>query len=1001
VALPPGCAADRDAVRIDADRNGSVIAMRCRVLGPVELVDGDARGARLSPMRRRLLAVLLVHAGDAVSADRLVDQLWPDEPPADAAASLHAHVSRLRAALRSVRVDGSPELVTTPTGYRLVIADDQLDATRFERLVAMARTSPDTGTAVDLLDEALGLWRGPAYAEFADEQFAAAEAARLSELRLGAVEQRAELLLALGRHAELLAPLERFTAEHPLRERARAALMRAQYRSGRAADALAVFRDLRERLVTELGIEPSPALQRLHAELLAQRPEAAAAPDAPAASLPVPVTSFVGREAEVAAVSAALREARLLTLTGVGGVGKTRLALAVAAAVERSYPDGVRFCELAPVAEPAAVAPAVATALGVARPGRGTAEDGVVAALRGRCLLLVLDNCEHLVDAAGRLAHRLIAECPRVTVLATSRQPLAVNGEHRRPVAPLPLPTADDPGPAVQLFADRAAAADPAFDPAAEAATAAEICRRLDGVPLAIELAAARAAVLGPGELARRLDQRFRLLSSGPRTSQRHRSLAALVDWSYELLSPVERTVFARLSVFTGSFTLHAAEEVCSGDGIERGDVAAIVGELADRSLVVVDRAGHTPRYRLLETLRQYGSDRLAAADAAGRVRHRFVAHFLKIAECAEPHLRGRDEAYWVARLDRELDNLRGAHHRALESGDLDAAVRLPVALHYYAHFRIRSEIPTWAERALDLPGVGAHRLLAPLCGTAAEGAGNRGDLARARELADRGLLAAGGETEAALRPLETHAVVALYEGRLRDCAVAAERVRRIAEAAGEPFHVAFGLLHEALACAYAGDRAAAGELADAAARYARAAGNPSQLAWAAYAHGEALADDDPDRALGHFEECIARAEPVRNAMVIGVAQVAVSAVRSRHGSTIAALRSFRDVIEHWRHVDDRTHQWTTLRNLTELLARVHADEAAAVLHGAVTHPGSGAPAFGSGRRRLAATAAELTARLGESAFAAATLRGAALSAEEVATFACAEIERAIAQREP
>ena len=363
-------------------------------------------------------------------------------------------------------------------------------------------------------------------------------------------------------------------------------------------------------------------------------------PAPPARNLPAPVTSFVGREADVAAVSAALRKARLLTLTGVGGVGKTRLALAVAAASEASYPDGARLCELAPVAEPDAVPAAVATALGVTQPG-GTTEDSVVAALHHRCLLLVLDNCEHLVEAAGRLAYRLIAECPRVTVLATSRQPLAVDGEHRRLVAPLPLPAPDDPGPAVQLFADRAGAVDPTYNHGDEAATAAEICRRLDGVPLAIELAAARVAVLGPAELARRLGQRFRLLSSGPRTTRRHRSLEAVVDWSYELLTPAERSVFARLSVFAGSFTLRAAEDVCGADGIDRGDVTAIVVELAERSLVVVDRTGPTPRYRLLETLRQYAAARLAEGDAARRTRHRYVAHYLDIAERAEPHLRG------------------------------------------------------------------------------------------------------------------------------------------------------------------------------------------------------------------------------------------------------------------------------------------------------------------------------------------------------------------------
>ncbi len=969
--------------------------MEFQVLGPVAIVDDQHEVVPVSTMRRRLLAALLVHAGEPVSVDSLVDLLWPAGPPAGAVASLHAHVSRLRATLRSVSAGGVPALVTGPAGYQLRLDADQLDATRFERLVQRATADPGTPAASEGLDAGLALWRGSAYGEFADEPFARAEATRLSELRLGAVEQRAETGLALGRHTELVAPMLRFTAEHPLRERAHAALMLALYRSGRQADALAVFRELRRRLVTDLGLEPSAALQQLEADLLAQRREIDGQPPSspvePERRLPEPVTSLLGRDNDVAAVLDSLRSARLLTLTGVGGVGKTRLALAAAATSAGGYPDGTVLCELAAVADPEAVAPAVATTLGITQQAAATVEDSVVAGLRGRRLLLVLDNCEHVIDAAGRLAQRVAASCPQVTVLATSRQPLAIDGERRWGVDPLSAEVA------ARLFAERAAAVDPGFDGAAESDAIAEICRRLDGVPLAIELAAARVAALGASELARRLDHRFGLLTAGPRGTGRHRTLRAVVDWSYELLPDAERAVFDGLSVFAGSFTLDAAEAVCCGDGVAREDVAGLVAELTDRCLVVVDRSGSEPRYRLLETLRQYAGQRLAERGEATEVARRFVAYYLELAERAEPHLRGRQEAHWVAVLDRELDNSRAAHRHALEWPDPDAAVRLPVALHYYAHFRLRSEIASWAESALALPGAGRHRLHPELCGTAAEGAGNRGDLARARELADRGLGAAAGHPGAAQRSLETHAAVALYEGRLEDSVGYVHRWLAATEAAGEHFHSAFGYLHQALAHSYGGRGAAARPRVAAAERAAAAAGNPTQLAWSAYVRGETLADDDPDGAIAHLEDAIVRAEAVRNSFVAGVARVSLSALRSRHGSATTALRSFREVIEHWQQLGDWTHQWTTLRNLAELLARIGADEAAAVLHGAVTHPRTGAPAFGAGEHRLAAVAATLAQRLGAESFAAVARRGADLGEDEVVGHALTEIDRVLA----
>ncbi|MDN5855809.1 MAG: hypothetical protein L0K86_23805, partial [Actinomycetia bacterium] len=605
----------------------------------------------------------------------------------------------------------------------------------------------------------------------------------------------------------------------------------------------------------------------------------------------------------------------------------------------------------------------------------------------------VLDNCEHVVDAAGRLAQRVAASCPQVTVLATSRQPLAVDGERRWIVEPLSTEMA------TRLFTDRAAEMDPGFDPGADPGAVTEICRRLDGVPLAVELAAARVAALGARELARRLDQRFGLLTAGPRGTARHRTLRAMVDWSYDLLPDPERAVFDRLSAFAGSFTLDAAEQVCGDSDVAHDEIAGMVAELTDRCLVVADRSGPEPRYRLLETLRQYAAQRLAERGEADEVAGRFVAHYLDLAERAEPHIRGPAEARWVDTLDRELDNLRAAQHHALRLPDPNAAVRLPVALHYYAFHRLRSEVATWAESALALPGTERHPLFAALCGTAAEGAGNRGDLSRARELADRGLAAARGDQQAAQRSLETHAAIALYEGRLDDCQGYARRWLASTEPAGEHYHTAFGHLHLALASSYGGDERAARSSAVTTRGHAEAAANPTQLAWSAYAQGETLSDDDPDLGLAYLQEAVQRAESVHSRFAAGVARVALSALRSRHGSVPDALQSFREVIEHWQQLGDWTHQWTTLRNLTGLFTRTGADEAAAILHGAVAHVRTGAAAFGAQQQQLADVADTLTERLGMDGFDAAAARGAGLTDGEVVDYALTEIDHTLTER--
>jgi predicted ATPase/DNA-binding SARP family transcriptional activator len=601
--------------------------MRLRVLGTLEAVDasGDAQPVRSAGLRR-LLALLLVHAGTVVSVDRITDVLWGDDPPANPTNALHNLVFRLR------KVVGGG-LVTRAPGYVLQQPAGATDASQFEDLVVKARdaaTADQPGQAAALLDEALALWRGEAYAEFADEDFARAEAARLDELRVTAIEDRIDAELALGDHTGAAVRAETLISAHPLRERPHAQLMLALYRGGRQTDALAAYRDYHDRLDKDLGLTPSASLQQLHADILRQDPALDRAPPSgaaapPAGNIPALLTSLIGRERELASLSATLQRTRVVTVTGVGGVGKTLLALHAAAGA-RGFQDGAWLVDLASIRDHATVADAISTTLGVQqRKGLNVAER-LVEYLRPKCLLLVLDNCEHVIDGVALLANAIVGGCPLVTVLTTSREPLGLAGEHLRPLAPLPVPPdgmtdieAAAAVPSVQLLVDRAVALAPGFALRPDNLTAvSEICRRLDGLPLAIELAAPKLRAMSPGEVASRLHARFSMLRSGRRiAAERQRTLWNLVDWSYNLLEDQQRRVFERISVFAGAFTLAAAGQVCrgAGDGLDHHEVADIVVSLVDRSMVVAhvaDTPGSgTSRYALLETLRAYGWERL------------------------------------------------------------------------------------------------------------------------------------------------------------------------------------------------------------------------------------------------------------------------------------------------------------------------------------------------------------------------------------------------------
>ncbi|HEX2316224.1 MAG TPA: BTAD domain-containing putative transcriptional regulator [Thermomonospora sp.] len=708
--------------------------MRFGVLGPVTVWTQAGEQVRVPEVKvRTLLAVLLARRGRPVAVERLVDEIWGDEPPVRPVPALHRKVWQLRRALEEAERGARSLVESRPPGYLLRVSDDAVDADRFQRLTGQARGTADPRTRADLLTEALALWRGPAYADFADEEFTRAEAARLEEERLLALEDRAEAWLESGEYRAVVGELSGLVRRWPARERMRAAHMRALYHLGRQSEALNGFHELRAHLREELGVDPEPGIVALYQSMLEQRPPPGA--PSPATNVPEPFTALVGRDGQVDEVRRLVESSRLVTLTGPGGVGKTRLAVETARHLLGSCRDGVWLVELAGAAVPGGAVERVAAVLGVrddagfspvARSAsQGDELDRLVAALRARRMLLVLDNCEHIVGQVADLVGTLLRAAPEVRVLATSREPLGHPGEVVWTVPPLALPDPEhDADPAVvarsgavRLFVARAAAAAPGFAlDSGNAEDVARLCRRLDGVPLALELAATRVRALGVRGVLSRLDDRFRLLASGLRGApSRQQTLRAVMDWSWDLLGPDERVLFRRVAVFGECFTLEATEAVCSEPPLRAGEVAALLARLVDRSLVVAVPDDHGGvRYRLLESVAEYGVERLREAGELACLRRRHAHWYTELAEAAARRLRGPDQSEWAYRLDAEAANLRVALDGTVREGLAEDALRLVDALGWYWFLRGRwAEALRSMECALALPEVAPARLTA------------------------------------------------------------------------------------------------------------------------------------------------------------------------------------------------------------------------------------------------------------------------------------------------
>ncbi|MFF0433960.1 BTAD domain-containing putative transcriptional regulator [Streptomyces sp. NPDC004327] len=690
-----------------------------RILGPVRAPGADGPDAALSGARlRALLTALAAAGGRPVRTDDLIAQVWAEEPGGGRAgrlAALQALVGRLRRAL------GHEAVASVPGGYRLAAAPEDVDAFRFERAADEAARELAAGRperAAALLDEALALWRGPALADLPGHATDPL-AVRLEQRRSRARRDRLAAAVALGEATAVLPELTELRAGHPLDEPLQALWLRALRAAGRPAEALAAYETVRRTLAERLGTEPGPELKALYEELLAGEQ-----PHRPPARppLPAPLTSFLGRDTELAELGEALDRARLVTLTGPGGVGKTRLALEAA----RARPGEAAVAELASVRAESDVPAAVLTALGAREthlratpaltdPATRDALTVLVEHCSRRRLLLVLDNCEHVVGAAAELAETLLARCPGVTVLATSREPLGVPGEVLHPLGPLPVATA------LRLLGERGAAVRPGFRVEDDPEAAAEIVRRLDGLPLAIELAAARLRMLTARQIADRLDDRFRLLTSGARTVlPRQQTLRAVVDWSWDLLDEGERAVLRRLAVFTGGCDLEAAEAVCGEPG-EGGGVLDLLGSLVDKSLVVATEAGSEAgarfgtgmRYRLLETVAEYASERLDEAGDRPAAERRHLTHYRELARLADLELRGPRRAFALRRLETEHDNVRGALRTAVRGRDEQEALCLVHAMSWFWQLRNHlDDARTWLG---EVAGIGVDPFEEPV----------------------------------------------------------------------------------------------------------------------------------------------------------------------------------------------------------------------------------------------------------------------------------------------
>lgn len=915
-----------------------------RMLGGAEI---DGHGPIRSRAQRVVLAALVIEPDRVVTTDRLAELIWGDSQPENPSSSLHNHVSRLRKVLPEPSA-----LFSEPAGYRLTVGADELDVAAFDACFDEACGLP-IAERLAVLQTGLALWRGQPFVELEDDVDAAAMISRLCERQTTFDEMRAETMLALGRSQEAIAELERLRHTHPLRERTVELLMTAHIDAGRRGDALAVYRKLHDSLVESLGLDPNRRLQALELAILTDDERAIPANEGHSvrrsrAPLPAPASTFFGRRAELSRLAELLEQHRVVTVVGPGGVGKTRLTIRAAA----HGPDSptVAWVDLSAVLVGASVGEVIAGSMGLQPRSTSTDVERVIEAVGTRRQLLVLDNCEHLIAEVADFVDAAVAGAPGLRVLATSREPLAVDGERVMTLTPL-----DTAGDAVELFIDRArSVADDLQFTDQDRRLVAEICYRIDGLPLAIELAASRCNTVSLRSLAQTLDEPLSLERGRRRSAgDRHGSLRTLVDWSAKELDGDLQYVFESVSVFAGSFDAADAAEV-----LDRpvSHVSDVLRELAERSLITIERRSNAPwTYRYLATIRSYAVEAMNRRSQSAVTTERYLSWGLGLVESCHRHLLGADGARAEARILEAMDDLRRVHRHFVDTGDAERSLRLAANLDYTVLLHMRSEAMEWAmETAERFSSIECPATEAALA-TAVIASWMSGDLALASRYATRAgeVASRSDDPDAGMWAAQALGDMAQFNGDNEAGFAHFREGAEIAQGAKDDLRSVTSLAEAAMAAGYVRRFEEARELIAAYRQRLGDDGAPAIRAWVRYCEGEALADDDSERALAVLAESLELARRVDAPFVSGVAGLTYTSLQIRVGDPVAAVGGMIDLVELWRARGAWVQQWITMRTVVELLVILEDFGHAAVVLGAVLDSDSASEISGADATRL------------------------------------------------